>query len=207
MIDDLVAFDEVRRARAPLLAGVDEAGRGPWAGPVAAAAVILKPGARLAGLNDSKKLTPLQRERLFDAVREESLFFSVQLVDAADIDRLNILNATFLAMRRALENLGARPDLVLVDGNQLIRGWTGPQESVVAGDGRSAAIAAASILAKVTRDRWMIDADARHPGYGFAGHKGYGAPIHQEALRRLGPCAIHRRSFAPIRAALAAFPV
>lgn len=178
---------------------MDEAGRGPWAGPVAAAAVILKPGASLEGLNDSKKLTPAKRERLFDTIRRESLHFSVALVEPGVIDRINILQATFLAMRHALETLGAKPDLVLVDGNRPIPQCPYPQEAVTNGDGRSAAMAAASILAKVTRDRLMKDAHQKFPHYGFHRHKGYGTPEHLEALRTHGPCALHRLSFAPVR--------
>jgi ribonuclease HII len=189
-----------------LLAGVDEAGRGPWAGPVTAAAVILPPGAALPGLDDSKKLTPLQRDRLFDLIRNRALAFAVESVDSTEIDRLNILQATFLAMRRALGKLAPAPHLVLVDGSLGIPGLPLPQRPLVGGDGKSASVAAASVLAKVTRDRLMQESHTLYPVYGFDRHKGYGAPVHAEALRRHGPCPLHRRSFAPVKETLRTFP-
>jgi ribonuclease HII len=199
----LYAFDEAHRGEAgPLLAGVDEAGRGPWAGPVAAAAVILRPESRFQGLNDSKLVSPENRERLFEEIRREALFSAVTLVEAAVVDEINILKATFLAMRRALAGLAVRPDRILVDGNRRIPEVSAPQGTVVKGDSKSASVAAASILAKVTRDRFMGTAHDQFPLYGFNEHKGYGTPAHAEALRRFGPCPLHRRSFAPVRDAL-----
>jgi ribonuclease HII len=195
----LYSFDQKHRvAVGPLLAGVDEAGRGPWAGPVVAAAVILRPESLFRGLNDSKKVAPETRERLFDEIRKDALFYAVSVVEAALVDELNILQATFLAMRRSLFRLAVQPDRILVDGNRTIPEVRAPQEAVVKGDGKSACIAAASILAKVTRDRWMAEAHEEFPGYNFRQNKGYGTPDHQEALRRLGPCPLHRRSFAPV---------
>ncbi|MHB8079429.1 MAG: ribonuclease HII [Candidatus Krumholzibacteriia bacterium] len=179
------------------LAGVDEAGRGCWAGPVVAAAVILPSGWAPAGLDDSKRLTPARREALFEAIRAGALAWRACAVSPAEIDRLNILRATLQAMARAVARVAPAPDLVLVDGLQLpvlpCRG-----EALVRGDGRSAAVAAASIVAKVTRDRLMRAWDARLPGYGFAAHKGYGSAEHRAALHRLGPCPLHRRSYRPV---------
>lgn len=186
---------------AGLVAGVDEAGRGPLAGPVVAAAVILDPARPVNGLDDSKRLAPAERERLAVQIRDRALAWSVGRAGVAEIDRLNILQATFLAMRRAVAALDPAPDYALVDGNR----WPGlscPGEPVVGGDGKVAAIAAASILAKTVRDAEMAALDRRYPGYGFAAHKGYPTPAHLEALRRLGPCPEHRRSFAPVRACL-----
>jgi len=185
------------------LAGVDEAGRGPLAGPVAVAAVILDPARRIDGLSDSKVLSAAAREALFPSIQERALAFSIVLVQADEIDRLNILQATLEGMRRAILGLHLAPERVLVDGNQVPSGLAMPAAAIVKGDASVAAIAAASILAKVARDRWMLELDARYPGYGFAAHKGYPTPAHLEALRRLGPCPVHRRSFAPVRAALA----
>jgi ribonuclease HII len=195
----LYAFDESRRAESgPLLAGVDEAGRGSWAGPVVAAAVVLRPESRFKGLNDSKLVAPEDRERLFDEIRRDALFHAVSVVEAAVVDEVNILQATFIAMRRSLFHLSIKPDRILVDGNRAIPETKGAQETVVKGDGRSASIAAASILAKVTRDRIMVRHHDEFPAYDFASNKGYGTPLHQEALRRHGPCAIHRRTYAPV---------
>ena len=205
MPEALFAFDKSWREKGFfILAGVDEAGRGPWAGPVAAAAVVLKPESRWSELNDSKKLSPAVRDRLFDEIRREALYFSVQMVSPDIIDKKNILQATFLAMTQAVKDLGKEPSLILVDGNQ--RSPKLPariQEPVIGGDGKSATIAAASILAKVTRDRWMMDAHKKFPQYNFASNKGYGTPDHAEALRRYGPSPIHRKSYAPVRAAMA----
>ncbi|MDO1560348.1 ribonuclease HII [Brevundimonas sp. 2R-24] len=183
--------------------GVDEAGRGPWAGPVFAAAVILAPRKVPKGLNDSKKLTALQREALEAEIRDRAVCYSVAFATVEEIESHNILQATGLAMRRAVEGLSVRPAFALVDGNYR---FALPCEirPVIGGDALSASIAAASILAKVARDRVMIELDGAYPGYGFADHKGYHAPAHVEALKRLGPCPIHRRSFAPIRALLEA---
>jgi ribonuclease HII len=182
--------------------GVDEAGRGPWAGPVYAAAVILKPRSRIKGLDDSKKLTAARREILAVEIKEKAVAWGVGQASVAEIAELNILHATGLAMRRAVEALAVTPVFALVDGNYR---FPLPCEirTVIGGDGLSASIAAASILAKTARDAVMIEMDAAFPGYGFAGHKGYGAPVHIRALRELGPCAIHRMTWAPVRAALA----
>ena len=180
-----------------VLAGVDEAGRGCWAGPVVAAAVILPSGWCPDGLDDSKKLTARRRDALYEALRASALSWGACAVSPSEVDRLKILQATLLAMARSLHKLDSVPDLVLVDGLQAPDGpW--PAEPVVKGDGTSACIAAASILAKVFRDRIMVAWDRLLPGYGFASHKGYGAPEHQAALSRLGPCMIHRFSYKPI---------
>lgn len=182
--------------------GVDEAGRGPWAGPVAAAAVILKPGARLKGLDDSKKLTFETRERLEGQIKVKAVAWSVAFASVEEIAELNILHATGLAMCRAIEALDVPPAFALVDGNYPFK-LPCEIQTVVGGDGLSASIAAASILAKQARDRVMVELDAQWPGYGFASHKGYHAPAHVEALKRLGPCPAHRSGFAPIRELLA----
>ena len=181
-----------------LMAGVDEAGRGPLAGPVVAAAVILDDEQPIKGLADSKVLTEKARERLFDEIRAKALCCCIAEATAAEIDALNILQATMLAMRRAVEGLRLKPAKVLVDGNRLPVLMI-PAEAIVKGDAKIKAISAASILAKVSRDRHMQALDALHPGYGFARHKGYGVPEHLEALGRLGPCDAHRRSFAPVK--------
>ncbi len=183
--------------------GVDEAGRGPWAGPVYAAAVVLPPDANLPGLNDSKKLSSRQRADLEPVIKAGALAWSVAFATVEEIDRHNVLQATGLAMRRAIETLGMLPALAIVDGNYAFS-LPCPVETVVGGDGSVAAISAASILAKTARDRLMQEMDSLYPGYGFARHKGYGVRVHAEALRALGPCAIHRKSFAPVRAAMAA---
>jgi ribonuclease HII len=187
----------------PGLAGVDEAGRGPLAGPVAVAAVILDPARRIDGLGDSKALSEAAREALFPRIQSAALASCIVLVHADEIDRLNILRATLEGMRRAVAGLAIAPTRVLVDGNRVPPGLALPAEAIVKGDATVAAISAASILAKVTRDRWMLALDAARPGYGFAAHKGYPTPEHLEALQRLGPCPEHRRSFAPVRAAMA----
>jgi ribonuclease HII len=180
-----------------LIAGVDEAGRGPLAGPVVAAAVILDEMRPIAGLNDSKKLTALRRERLYDEIRAKALCCSVAQASVEEIDRLNILQATLLAMRRAVEGLRLKPAKVLVDGNRL------PvldmlAEAIVGGDALVPSISAASILAKVTRDRWCAELDQQYPQYGFASHKGYGTAVHLAALRLHGACPEHRKTFAPV---------
>jgi ribonuclease HII len=180
-----------------LVAGVDEAGRGPLAGPVVAAAVILDESRPIEGLADSKKLTPARRQRLHDEIRAHALCCSVAMATVEEIDRLNILQATLLAMRRAVEGLRLRPRLVLVDGNRLpVLGIRA--EAVVRGDEKVKAISAASILAKVTRDRGLNELHVQYPVYGFDQHKGYGTAVHLEALRVHGPCPAHRRSFAPV---------
>ena len=184
-----------------LVAGVDEAGRGPLAGPVVAAAVILDDLQPIAGLADSKKLSPARRERLYDEIRAKALCCSVAEASVEEIDRLNILQATLLAMRRAVEGLRLKPVKVLVDGNRLPP-LPMMAEAIVKGDSKVAAISAASILAKVTRDRWCDRYHAEFPAYGFDGHKGYGTAVHLAALQAHGPCPQHRRSFAPVANAL-----
>ncbi|WP_374640488.1 ribonuclease HII [Hydrogenophaga sp.] len=180
-----------------LVAGVDEAGRGPLAGPVVAAAVILDDLAPIKGLADSKKLTERQRERLYDEIRAKALCCSVAQASVTEIDSLNILQATMLAMRRAVQGLRLKPVKVLVDGNRL-PSLDVMAEAVVGGDALVPAISAASILAKVTRDRLLMELHERHPDYGFDRHKGYGTAQHLEALRRLGPLPEHRRTFSPV---------
>jgi ribonuclease HII len=186
---------------AQLVCGVDEAGRGPWAGPVSAAAVILDPGNLPTGINDSKKLTEAKRERLFDEILNVALVSCIVLIDASTIDDINILAATHLAMTKAVAGLNIAPSLALIDGNRAPKQLTCPSVTIVKGDALSMSIGAASILAKVARDRFMMQADADFPGYGFAKHKGYGVPQHMEALARLGPCPLHRLSFKPVAAA------
>lgn len=186
------------------LAGVDEAGRGPLAGPVVAAAVVLAPGARIAGVDDSKRLPPEERQRLFDLIQERAVGVGVGIVDHLTIDRINILQATRLAMGQALGALGMEPELVLTDF-VTVPGLRCPQRNLVEGDRRSASVAAASIIAKVTRDRIMEEADRAYPLYGFGRHKGYGTPEHRIALEQHGPCALHRRTFAGIWNQLALF--
>jgi ribonuclease HII len=190
---------ELIAAGARLLAGVDEAGRGPLAGPVVVAAVILPLDFFPNGLNDSKKVPVDTRERLYDAIVAGAVAWAVEVVPVEVIDEINILRATHRGMRAALRALDPVPDLALVDGLPLPNPPI-PQQNLIKGDGRSASIAAASILAKVTRDRLLCDLDAQYPGYGFAQHKGYPTPDHLDALRRLGACPAHRRSFAPVRA-------
>jgi ribonuclease HII len=178
--------------------GIDEAGRGPLAGPVVAAAVILDPGRRINGLRDSKVLNPARREELAERIRERAVAFAVAEASVEEIDELNILQASLLAMRRAVEALQVVPEYALVDGNQMPR-LTIPGRAIVSGDALEPAISAASILAKTARDAMMRSFDALHPGYGFAQHMGYGTPEHLDCLQRLGPCVLHRRSFAPVR--------
>jgi ribonuclease HII len=177
--------------------GIDEAGRGPWAGPVVAAAVVLDAKNIPAGLNDSKKLTEAKREALFDPILQ-SAAVGVGIVEASEIDRLNILQATYLAMQKAVAELSTPPTLALIDGNRAPR-LSIRVQTIIGGDAKCLSIAAASIIAKVTRDRIMKDLDRTHPAYGFASHKGYGTEQHTEALRNFGPCPAHRKSFAPIK--------
>ncbi len=189
-------------AHDPIICGIDEAGRGPWAGPVCAAAVVLNTDRPIAGLDDSKKLTEKRRQLLAPLIREHALAWAVGWASPTEIDTLNIRRANHLAMLRAFQGLGVRPGLALVDGND------GPNldcevQTLVGGDGLEPAISAASILAKTARDAEMQRLDQVYPGYGFAKHKGYGVKAHAEALARLGPCNIHRRSFKPVRLALA----
>jgi ribonuclease HII len=182
--------------------GVDEAGRGPWAGPVCAGAVILGPGVDIDGLDDSKKLAAGRRRVLEAEIKTVALAWGVGFASAEEICALNILRATGLAMRRALAAMAVSPAVILVDGNHAFDLGC-PVRTVVGGDGLSSSIAAASILAKTARDAVMARMDRLHPGYGFAAHKGYGVPEHARALARLGPCAIHRMTWAPVRAVLA----
>jgi ribonuclease HII len=181
--------------------GVDEAGRGPWAGPVSAGAVILNPDDLPDGIDDSKALTHARREALEMEIKARAVAWGVGFASVEEIAELNILHATGLAMCRAIEAMSVQPAAALVDGNYRFK-LPCDVQTVVGGDGLSLSIAAASILAKTARDRLMIELDAEYPGYGFAGHKGYNAPVHQEALRALGPCPAHRRGWAPIRALL-----
>ncbi len=191
----------LERASPAPACGIDEAGRGPWAGPVCAAAVILKPNARIAGLDDSKKLSAGQRGDLEVAIKARAVAFGVGFASVAEIAALNILHATGLAMRRAVAAMPLAPAFALVDGNYAFA-LPCPVKTVIGGDALCASIAAASILAKTARDRLMAEMDALYPGYGFAAHKGYRAPIHARALLELGPCEIHRLSWAPVRLAL-----
>lgn len=177
-----------------IICGIDEAGRGPLAGPVYAAAVILPPDCVIDGLNDSKKLTEKKRERLFDEIKEKALAYGIASADEKEIDEINILNATFLAMKRAVDSLSVKPDLALVDGNQ--KPHTGIEEvTVVKGDAKSMSIAAASVLAKVSRDRFMLETAKKYPQYEFERHKGYGTKLHYEKISQYGVCEIHRRTF------------
>jgi ribonuclease HII len=180
-----------------LIAGVDEAGRGPLAGPVVAAAVILDDKNPIQGLADSKTLTALRREKLFDEIRAKALCFSIAEASVEEIDQLNILQATMLAMRRAVQGLRLKPAKVLVDGNR-IPVLDVLAEAIVKGDALVQSISAASILAKVHRDRWCVELDVLYPQYGFAGHKGYGTREHMAALREFGACPQHRRTFSPV---------
>lgn len=181
------------------MAGVDEAGRGPLAGPLAVAAVILDPSRPIAGLDDSKKLSAAKREALYPQIIERALAYCVVLIEPQEIDRLNIFQATMTGMRRAVAGLPICASEALIDGNQLPPELPCPGRAIVGGDALEPAISAASILAKVSRDRLMVAMEAVHPGYGFAVHKGYPTPAHLAALQRLGACAQHRRSFAPVR--------
>ncbi|HEY4528815.1 MAG TPA: ribonuclease HII [Luteimonas sp.] len=187
-----------------LVAGIDEAGRGPLAGPVVVAAVVFDPARpRINGLDDSKQLTPARREELYARIVDRALAWHVVAIDADEIDRINIYHATMLGMRRAMEAVAHVAGLARIDGNAIPAGLPCAAEAWVDGDARDRSIAAASILAKVTRDRAMVDLHAAFPAYGFDGHKGYSTPAHLAALRAHGPCPQHRRSFAPVRQALA----
>ena len=188
------------------IAGVDEAGRGPLAGPVIAAAVILDPRKPIKNLADSKQLTEYQREMLYIEICRKAIAFAIGRGEVEEIDSINILQASLLAMRRAVAALGVRPTQVMVDGNQC-PGLEFPTVAIIKGDDLIPAISAASILAKVTRDREMVELDKLYPEYGFASHKGYGTPEHRLRLQEHGPCIIHRRSFAPVREAMGLHPV
>lgn len=186
-----------RRRGALCIAGVDEVGRGPLFGPVVAAAVILPAGCRFEGLTDSKKVAARRREALETEIRATAVAWAVAAVDAETIDRINIRQASLLAMRQAVDQLALSPDYLLIDGRDTID-WNGPQQAVIKGDATSFSIAAASVLAKVHRDRLMVALDREFPGYGLAQHKGYPCPAHKEALARLGPSPLHRRSYKPV---------
>lgn len=177
-----------------IICGVDEAGRGPLAGPVCAAAVILPPNAEIPGLNDSKKLSDKKRRELYPIIKEQAIAYGIAFADHNEIDEINILQATYLAMERAINQLSVKPELALIDGNRA-KDFGIPVETVVHGDSLSASIAAASVLAKVTRDDYMLEMANTYPGYGFEIHKGYGTKAHYAALTELGACPIHRMSF------------
>ena len=181
------------------IAGVDEAGRGPLAGPVVVAAVVLDPSQPIDGLNDSKKLSEARRERLYPLIVERALAHCVVIIEPEEIDRLNIFQATMAGMSRAVKGLVLTATEALIDGNHLPKDLPCTGSAIVGGDALEPAISAASILAKVSRDRLMVAMEAQHPGYGFAVHKGYPTPAHLAALERLGPCIQHRRSFAPVK--------
>jgi len=198
-------LEEAARSRGALrIAGVDEVGRGPLFGPVVAAAVILQKGCHLQDLDDSKKLTEKKRNQLEPEIRSNAVAWAVAAVDAATIDRINIRQASLVAMRRAVEQLALSPDYLLIDGRDRID-WPCPQQAVIHGDALSS-IAAASVLAKVHRDRLLVELDREYPGYGLAQHKGYGCPAHLAALKRLGPTPLHRMSFHPVAQAALQFP-
>ncbi|MGM9665113.1 MAG: ribonuclease HII [Eubacteriales bacterium] len=191
---DYTFEEQFRNENVKIICGVDEAGRGPLAGPVVAAACILPDGLVIEGLNDSKKLSEKKRELLFDVIVKEALDFSIASASVEEIEEINILNAAMLAMNRAISSLKIKPDLALIDGNTS-RGFTLPTRTVVGGDAKCPSIAAASILAKVTRDRMCLDFDKEYPEYGFAKHKGYGTAVHIEAIKKYGVTPIHRPSF------------
>lgn len=202
----LYSFDaSYRNSEITSIAGVDEAGRGPWAGPVVTAAVVLGAKTRLKGLDDSKKLTARKREMLYVEIKARAVAVGVSVVTHETIDQINILQATYKSMREALLQVEGKYQLVLVDGWK-IQGLSGPQHGIIDGDTKSASIAAASIIAKVTRDRIMHELSKTYPQYGFQNHKGYGTAEHTRALREFGPCPIHRKSYAPIKEALAFWP-
>lgn len=189
--------------RGQFVAGVDEVGRGPLAGPVVAAAVILDPNAPIEGLMDSKKITEKRREILADEIKEKAIAWAISRVDVDEIDRINILQASLRAMTIAVSDLNQQPDFVMIDGNKIPVDLSIPAEAVVKGDDRVACISAASIIAKVARDHEMIEMDDIYPGYGLAKHKGYPTKVHIEALQQLGVTEIHRRSFGPVKKLLA----
>ena len=193
----LYEFEHAKRAELGIkyICGVDEAGRGPLAGPVFAAAVILPEDFEIEGLNDSKKLSEKKRDLLFDEIIEHALAYSIQAVDHKTIDEINILEATMLAMKTAVENLSIKPERVFIDGNRVPKNMEVPAEFVIKGDATSASIAAASILAKVSSDRFMLEIDKKYPEYCFAKHKGFGTKLHYEKIREFGPSEIHRLTF------------
>ncbi len=189
---------EARNMGHEVIAGVDEAGRGPLAGPVVAAAVILPDGLVIEGLTDSKKLSPKKREAFYLEIMEKALSATSHVVEPDVVDKINILQAALLAMVEAVNKLAPKPDYTLIDGNQPID-WAGPQRSIVKGDSLSYSISAASVIAKVTRDRLMVEYGRRYPEYGFENHKGYGAKTHKAAIAKYGPCPIHRKTFRGVR--------
>lgn len=194
-IIDWFKFENEAKAQGyNIVCGIDEAGRGPLAGPVCAAAVILPEGCEIEGINDSKKLTEKKREALYDVIIEKALAYGIATADEKEIDEINILQATYLAMNRAVQKLSIKPDMALVDGNRDPKLGV-PTQTIVKGDARSMSIAAASILAKVTRDRFMLEMDEKYPQYQFAKHKGYGTKLHYEMLAQYGPSEIHRMTF------------
>jgi len=196
---DLLFFERQTRSNGfQMVAGIDEAGRGPLAGPVVAAAVILPAGLRIKEVNDSKKLSPDTRERLFDVIMSQALSVGIGMGSPELIDRINILQATLYAMLEAVSQLAPQPDYILIDGISSINSPI-PQKTIKKGDSLSLSIAAASIIAKVTRDRLMRELDGIHPGYGFSGHKGYGSALHMDAIRRLGPSPVHRLTFGGVK--------
>jgi ribonuclease HII len=196
---DTLKFEKVAYSNGfSYVAGIDEAGRGPLAGPVMAAAVILPAGLSIIGVDDSKKLTPDKREKLFEIIMAQAMSVGIGIVGPTEIDRINILQATLRAMLAAVQQLSPQPDYLLIDGISAINSAV-PQKTIKKGDSLSLSIAAASIIAKVTRDRLMVEMDATYPGYGFAGHKGYGSAAHMEAIRRLGPSPIHRLTFGGVK--------
>ncbi len=198
-------LEEAARKRGALrIAGLDEVGRGPLFGPVVAAAVILPKGYELPGLTDSKKLTEKKRNEFDVEIRAHAVTWAVAEVDAQTIDRINIRQASLLAMRQAVEQLALSPDFLLIDGRDTIH-WACPQQAVIQGDATSYSIAAASVLAKVHRDRLLVELDREYPGYGLAQHKGYPCPAHKAALKRLGPTPLHRRSYLPVAQVLLRF--
>ena len=192
---DFSCENEARSKGYKLVCGVDEAGRGPLAGPVCAAAVILPDNCEIEGLNDSKKISEKKREALFDIIKEKAIAYSIAYGSLEEIEEYNILEATYLAMNRAIEGLNTKADFALIDGNRVPKGIKIPCETVVKGYSKSCSIAAASILAKVTRDRLMLEYDKKYPQYLFAQHKGYGTKAHYEAIKQHGVCEIHRLSF------------
>jgi ribonuclease HII len=196
---DTLMFEKVAYSKGfTRVAGIDEAGRGPLAGPVMAAAVILPAGLSIIGVDDSKKLTPDKREKLFEIIMAQALSVGVGIMTPAEIDRINILQATRRAMLAAVQQLSPQPDYLLIDGISTIDSAV-PQKTIKKGDSLSLSIAAASIIAKVTRDRFMIEMESKYPGYGFSGHKGYGSAAHLDAIRRLGPSPIHRLTFGGVK--------
>lgn len=196
---DMLVFEKIARRQGYCnISGVDEAGRGPLAGPVVAAAVILPEGLHIPGVNDSKKLSAARRDALYDVILDQALAVGVGVADHDVVDRLNILNATLQAMREAVSRLTVPPDYLLIDGISTIP-VNIPQKTIKQGDAASLSIAAASIIAKVSRDRLMLSYDTQYPDYGFAGHKGYGCASHLEAIARLGPCPIHRKTFRGVK--------